>query len=142
MVHVKSDPDTGIDSIYSIIAAKNAILFDGDCIYCSDFTKVMSMRSVLGELKLINLRDHPDLNKLLRMNDMDPNEGMVFKYGDELYFGAEAVHMLAILNRSTGFWGVVSRVFFRRPKVVKLLYPLMKAGRRVTLFVRNRKMID
>lgn len=125
-----------------LIGGQNAILFDGDCMYCSDFARVMSLRSTLGSLQLVNLRDHAELNTRLRELGFEPNEGMMFKHGTDIYYGADAVHVLSVASKSSGLWGVLAHFLFKNPARVRAVYPLMKLGRRITLMVRGRKLIQ
>ncbi|RKF12425.1 DUF393 domain-containing protein [Roseovarius spongiae] len=125
----------------ALIPQENAILFDGDCIYCNDFARVMSLRSTLGSLALVNVRDAPDLISALRDHGFEPNEGMLFKAGNQLFFGADAVHMLALASQDKGLWGLASKTVFKNPTLVKVAYPLMKLGRRITLIARGKRKI-
>jgi predicted DCC family thiol-disulfide oxidoreductase YuxK len=129
------------EALAQAIEAPNAILFDGDCVYCNNFTQLMAARSRLGSLKVINLRDRQDLVAAMRAADMEPNSGMLFKQGGELYYGARAVNMLALASDDRGVFGKLTKTVFRHPQLTKLLYPAMRAGRSLTLLARGRKEI-
>ena len=124
------------------IEAENAVLMDGDCIYCSRFSDLIAARNTLGSLAVMNLRDRPDLVAAMREAGLDPNQGMVFKRGDQIYFGHKAVVELARVTEDRGALRRTIRKTFHSEAAARLLYPLLRAGRAATLLLRGKRMID
>ena len=120
------------------IAADNAILMDGDCIYCRNFTDLMAVRTALGGLKVVNLRDRPDLVEAMRRCGMEPDEGMVFKHGQTIHFGPDAVSALAsIASRTKHGPASIPLAILARAPIGRALYPIMRASRFATLKLRG-----
>ncbi len=121
--------------------ARNIILYDGDCIYCQKYVTFLRLRETLGKVAMENLRDHPHVVALLRENAIEPNEGMVFITGDNLYAGSDATHALASLSTPSGLYNRVQRVVLGNRTLSTLLYPALRFGRRMTLIVRGKGLI-
>lgn len=124
------------------LQAENVVLMDGDCIYCSRFSDLIAARNNLGSLLIINLRDRPDLVEAMRLDGLEPNEGMVFKRGDKFHYGPRAVSELARATEGDGVLRWTIRQTLRSPAVAAVLYPAMRAGRAATLLLRGKRMID
>lgn len=75
------------------------------------------------------------------MKQYDLNDGMLFVEGGKVYHGAEAVHALALVTSGVGWFNKINGAIFRSKSLSSALYPLLKAGRRLTLFVRGKKSI-
>jgi hypothetical protein len=73
---------------------------------------------------------------------LDIDEGMVLFVGDELYYGADAIHMLALLGTRSGFFNRLTYHCFRSRRISKILYPLLKAARNLLLKVLRRRRIN
>ncbi len=119
----------------------NIILYDGDCIYCQKYVTFLRLRDTLGKVVMKNLRDHPQVVELLRENAIEPNEGMVFVTGDNLFSGSDATHALASLSTPSGVYNRVQRVILGNRTLSTLLYPALRFGRRMTLIVRGKGLI-
>ena len=42
-------------------AARNLLLYDGDCPFCSNYVQLMQLRKTIGPLDVLNMREHPEL---------------------------------------------------------------------------------
>ncbi|MEM8549145.1 MAG: DUF393 domain-containing protein, partial [Pseudomonadota bacterium] len=56
-----------------------------------------------------------------------------------IFFGDDCVTQLALLSTSVGAFNRINAAIFRREWATRLLYPVLKAGRRVTLFLLRRE---
>ena len=66
---------------------------------------------------------------------------MIVIFDDKLYYGSDAINILSILGKKTSFINFIIINIFRFRLVSKLLYPLLKIGRRVLLFILGKKLI-
>ena len=126
------------NALVDAISADNVILMDGDCIYCRNFSDLMAARTALGDLQVVNLRDRPDLVEAMRHCGMEPDDGMIFKHGQTIHFGHDAVSAMAsIASRATVGPANIPFAILARAPVVRALYPIMRAGRFLTLKLRG-----
>ena len=117
------------------------IIYDGDCIFCQNYTRLMRLRDAVGKVELVDARsDDPRVRRYWR-DGYDLNEGMLFVYRGRVYHGSDAVHVLAGLSsRSSWFNRLNGRIFSSRAAST-VLYPLLKLGRRLTLIARGKGLI-
>lgn len=116
-----------------------AIIYDGDCPFCSRYVKLVRLREALGQVDLVNAREGGPLVDEVQRAGLDLDEGMVLKLGDRFYHGADCIHMLAVLGTSSGLFNRVTGTLFRSPVVARSLYPLLRAGRNATLALLGRR---
>jgi len=117
------------------------VVYDDDCPLCANFVRLYSVRKNAGGVELINAREQPALVRELRSKGMEINEGMIVVWRGHHYFGAEAMNLLAILGNDSGLIGMLNRLLFRNRTIAKGVYPLLVAGRRITLALLRRKLI-
>ncbi len=127
--------------ITTISGADTMILYDGDCVYCSHYAALIKLRQNVGPVALLNLREQAGIVTLLRGHGIEPNRGMVFVYQDRVHYGEDALQILAIHSETSGILGLANRSLFRYRWVSRVLYPVLKLGRRLTLIVRGKTLI-
>ena len=76
-----------------------------------------------------------------RSKGMEINDGMVVIWRGHHYFGAEGMHLLAILGDESGMFGMLNRFLFHNRKVAAAIYPLLAAGRTDDTHLLRRKLI-
>lgn len=117
------------------------IVYDGDCIFCQNYVRLVRLREAIGPVELLNARSDDRRVLNLWRDGYDLNEGMVFVYRGRIFHGAEAINVLASLSDSRNFFSSVNRVVFSHPFLSRTLYPLLKLGRRLTLLARGKRMM-
>ncbi len=118
------------------------IIYDGECPFCSNYVRLMSLRKATGKVDLVDARSDDPRVTAVQNQGYDLNEGMVALYGDKVYYGSDAIVLISTL---TGDGSIIRRlcsVIFRNPRRAAFLYPFMKFGRRITLKVLGRKSIS
>lgn len=78
---------------------------------------------------------------MLKARDLDLDEGMVLLLGGQCYHGADCLHALALLSSRTGWFNRFNHALFRHPRVSRLAYPLLRAGRNLVLRLLGRSPI-
>ena len=117
------------------------IVYDGDCIFCQNYVKLVRLRDMVGKVELLDARsDDPRVRDFQRQG-YDLNEGMLFVHRGRVHHGSDAVHMMALLSSSSDSLNRLNRRLLSNPKVAKEIYPALKLGRRATLFLRRRSLI-
>ncbi|MEM8788700.1 MAG: DCC1-like thiol-disulfide oxidoreductase family protein [Pseudomonadota bacterium] len=113
------------------------ILYDGECPFCSRYVAMVRIRETY-DVRLLDARTHPEAVARHRAAGRDIDDGMIVEVGDHVHYGADAI---AFLSAVSGPWGALNRVFawlFRSRRVTRMLYPVMKIGRRATLLLMRR----
>lgn len=118
------------------------LVYDGYCPLCSAFAKRASIRKAVGELQIINAREeHPLINEITQQG-ISLDEGLVVKYNDNLYHGADAMHMLAMLSTDSDWLNKTSNLIFSSKSLTKILYPFLRCGRNALLWYNGRSQIN
>lgn len=122
---------------------KISIIYDGQCPFCSSYVKLLRIRENLGTVSLINARTSPEEVLLeIKAAGLDLNEGMVVKIDDRMYYGAEAIHVLASVSTKFGMFNRINGFIFRSARLSRFLYPFMRTCRNATLKILGRKKIS
>ena len=120
---------------------RSLIIYDGDCIFCQNYVRFFRLRETIGEVDLVDARsDDPRVERY--WNDgFDLDEGMIFVHSGHVYYGGEAVHILASLSSKSSALNRLIGMLFSRRWVASAAYPLLKMGRRLTLKVRGKRLL-
>jgi predicted DCC family thiol-disulfide oxidoreductase YuxK len=125
-------------------AGRNAdltILYDGECPFCSAYVKMLRLRESVRQVHFINARDdHPEVLRVKRKG-FDLQEGMVAHYGGKDYYADECLTLLAMLSSGSSIFNRFTAWMFKSAFRAKLMYPIMKTGRGMTLKLLGRKPI-
>lgn len=118
------------------------LVYDKQCPVCDLYCQWIDVRDAEGRLIRVNAREQSDVMDEISALGLDIDEGMVLKAGNELYYGSEAIHQLALLSSGKGFFNKLARMTFRSRGVAKALYPLLKATRNLLLKILRRSRIN
>lgn len=118
------------------------IYYDGDCPFCTRYVRFLRLQETAGPVKLIDLRNNDSEREELQMSGFNLDQGMVVDLNGDRIAGADAVNALALM--SSPFDGInrINRLLFSSPTIAKLIYPLLRAGRWITLFLMGRFTIS
>lgn len=117
------------------------VIYDGECPLCSRYVLLYQLREQGQRVHLIDARsEHPIVGDI-RARGLDLNEGMVVRWRDQYYHGAEAMHLLATLAGETTLFNRVNRLLFSRPRLARAVYPTLVRGRKLLLRLLGRKLI-
>ena len=118
------------------------VVYDGECPFCSRFVTLYRLRQRGHAIHLIDARsDHP-LVAAVRAHRFDLNAGMVVRWRERFYHGADAMHLLGVLGSDQSAFNRLNQAIFSRPTLARILYPWLVRGRRLTLALLGRKLID
>lgn len=117
------------------------LVYDKDCPFCSSYVKYVRLQRSIGQLNLVDARQGGELVESIIKNGFDLNEGMVLKYQGRFYHGADCINILALMSTRSGLFNKVNAVIFRSATVSRLLYPVLRAGRNLTLKILRRKSL-
>jgi hypothetical protein len=117
------------------------IVYDGECPFCSNYVTLYRMRAQLGEVRLVNARDDVPIVHEIRARGIDLDKGMVLKLGNDFYHGDKCMHMLALLSSESNILNKLNKWIFSHQERARLLYPMLVAGRNLTLALMGRNKI-
>jgi predicted DCC family thiol-disulfide oxidoreductase YuxK len=128
-------------AVSQITNNKMVVVYDGECPFCRNYVKLMSLRKAVGEVELVDARTQaPAVGKLVELG-YDLNEGMAAIYGGKVYYGKDAVVLISSLTGDRDWMGRVIAKSLRSPTRATFLYPVMKLGRRVALTMLGKPLI-
>jgi predicted DCC family thiol-disulfide oxidoreductase YuxK len=118
------------------------VVYDGMCPFCTRYVMLYRIRQLAEKVHMIDARsDHPVVEEV-RARGLSLENGMAVKWNGQIYHGAAALHVLALLGSDSGFFNRLNRLVFSRPRLGRFLYPAMVAGRRLTLRLLGRPPIS
>ena len=109
------------------------LIYDKECPACHFYCQIVRIRQSVGELVLIDARENPDVLQEISAKGLDIDQGMVLKMDGQLYYGADAIHLLALLSGRSGVFNRLNYWLFRSKKVAAILYPILRSCRNVLL---------
>ena len=118
------------------------LVYDGECPACDNYCRVMRIREDVGRLVIVDAREDTPIMREITAAGLDIDDGMVLKLGDELYYGSDAIHMLAMIGSRSGVLNRLNYHVFRSPRVAHRLYPVLRAGRAVLLRLLGKRRIN
>lgn len=115
------------------------IYYDGDCPFCSRYVRKLRLENSVGKVNLTNVREDKEALGSLQGEGFSLDEGMVVKYQQKYYSGADAVNILAMLGSASGVFNCINKFIFSSKILSFLLYPILRAGRNAALFMLGRE---
>jgi predicted DCC family thiol-disulfide oxidoreductase YuxK len=119
-----------------------AIVYDGDCPFCSSYVKLLRLTAAVGRVDILNAREGGVLVEDIRRRGLNLDDGMVLVLGGKIYHGVDCINRLALLSTPSGVFSRVVAKVFRSRTASKALYPLLRIGRNVALAVLGRSKIS
>lgn len=117
------------------------IIYDGECVFCQNYVRFVRLRDTIGKVELLDARsDDPRVERYWG-EGYDLDEGMIFVHRGRVFHGAEAVNVLASFSSGSDLLNRANAAIFRSPATARLVYPLLKLGRRLTLKARGRRLL-
>jgi len=113
------------------------LIYDGACIFCDAYVRLISLREAVGPVELIDARSGDPRLRAYESAGYDLNEGMLFEYNGTVYFGAGAVNVLATLSSPVSTFNRINGALLSKRPVARLFYPILKFCRTITLKLRR-----
>lgn len=118
------------------------LVYDKECPACDYYSNLVRIRDTVGKLVLVDARDKTPVMDEITAAGLDIDQGMVLKIGDELYYGSEAIHRLALIGTRSGFFNRLAYWSFRSRRVSRVLYPVLRSLRNLLLKILGRTRIN
>jgi predicted DCC family thiol-disulfide oxidoreductase YuxK len=118
------------------------LVYDKDCPACDNYCQVVRIRESIGELKIINARENSEILEEITQLGLDIDQGMVLKMGGVIYYGADAIHALALISSRSGVFNRLNYWLFKSKRVSAVLYPLLRFIRSLILKTLGKTKIN
>lgn len=118
------------------------LVYDKQCPFCDYYCSLVRLRESVGQLRLVDARVPSDVMQEITDKGLDIDQGMVLKVGDQLYYGADAVHALALLGTRSGWFNRLNYWVFSSAVAARALYPLLRSCRNLFLHFLGRSRIN
>ncbi|MFP3984284.1 MAG: DCC1-like thiol-disulfide oxidoreductase family protein [Desulfurivibrionaceae bacterium] len=118
------------------------LVYDKECPVCNAYCRVVRIRESVGDLKIIDAREHSDVLDEITAKGLDIDQGMVLKMGDQLYYGSDAIHALALISSRSGVFNRFNYWMFKSERVASWLYPLLRFLRNLLLKTLGKTKIN
>jgi predicted DCC family thiol-disulfide oxidoreductase YuxK len=118
------------------------LVYDGECPICSAYCKALAIRQLDSQFEIVNARQyHPILENIKEMG-LNLDEGFVLKIENEYFHGADAINRLALITTRVGLFNRLNYLIFKSAYLSKFLYPLLRTGRSILLYLLGIKKLD
>ena len=117
------------------------IIYDGACPFCRAYIRLQRFREDIGPVELLSARDTDDRIAHYQHQGFDLNQGMLVVMGEVVHAGADAMVVLASCSTSSGWFNRCNRWIFSSRHLSRLMYPILRAGRRLALLLLGVPLI-
>ena len=124
--------------------AKEEILlvYDKQCPLCENYCRMVRRRESGGELRLIDAREGGVVMDEITARGWDIDQGMVLKMGEQLYYGSDAIHALALISSRSGMFNRFNYWLFKSRTLSHVFYPVLRFFRNLLLKLLGRTKIN
>jgi predicted DCC family thiol-disulfide oxidoreductase YuxK len=84
------------------------LVYDRECPACNVYCQVVKIRESVGHLRIVDARENSEVLHEITAKGLDIDQGVVLKMGDQLYYGSDAIHTLALIGSRSG---ILNRIF-------------------------------
>ena len=109
------------------------LVYDRECPACNTYCQVVNIRKDVGDLRIVDARENSEVMDEITSQGLDIDQGMVLKMGEQLYYGADAIHALALIGSRSGVFNRMNYWMFKSKTVSSVLYPILRLGRSLLL---------
>jgi hypothetical protein len=114
----------------------------GSVLLAHAYCRLVRIPRSVGTLRLVNAREPSVVIDEITQAGLDIDQGMVVKMGGRLYYGTEAIHILALTNSRADLFNKLSYYAFRSDMLSRILYPALRTCRNLLLKVMGRTKIN
>lgn len=118
------------------------VVYDRQCPACDFYCNRVRLKESGGRLVLADARDGGPLMEEITERGLDIDQGMVVKIGNEMYYGSEAIHVLALMGTNKGVFNRLAYWLFGSRTASQVLYPVFRACRNLLLKMLGRTKVN
>ena len=118
------------------------LVYDKECPACNAYCQVVRISESVGELRIVDARENSEVMKEISSQGLDIDQGMVLKMGNQLYYGSDAVHTLALIGSRSGIFNRINYWIFKSQIISSILYPILRFFRNLLLKILGKTKIN
>jgi len=118
------------------------LVYDRECPACNNYCQVIRIREDVGELKIVDARENSEVRDEITEMGLDIDQGMVLKMGGQIYYGADAIHTLALISSKSGIFNRANYWIFKSKSLSAILYPILRTCRNLLLKILGKTKIN
>ena len=118
------------------------LVYDRECPACNNYCQVIRIREDVGELKIVDARENSEVRDEITEMGLDIDQGMVLKMGGQIYYGADAIHAIALISSKSGIFNRVNYWIFKSKSLSAILYPILRTCRNLLLKILGKSKIN
>jgi len=118
------------------------LVYDKECPACNAYCQIVRIRESVGDLKIVDARENSEVLKEITAQGLDIDQGMVLKMGEQLYYGADAIHALALISNRSGLLNRLNYWMFKSKTLSSLIYPMLRFFRNLLLKTLGKTKIN
>jgi len=118
------------------------LVYDRECPACNAYCQVVRIRESVGDLRIVDARESSEVLDEITAQGLNIDQGMVLKMEGQFYYGADAIHALALIGSRLGTLNRLNYWIFKSKTVSRALYPLLKASRNLLLKILGKTKIN
>jgi predicted DCC family thiol-disulfide oxidoreductase YuxK len=118
------------------------LVYDWECPACDAYCRLLRVSRSAGTLRLINARTSSTVVEEITEAGLDIDQGMVVKMGRQLYYGADAIHTLALIGSRSDLINMLSYYAFRSRTLSRIIYPGLRTCRNLLLNLMGKTKIN
>ena len=132
--HGKRDSTGAADAI--------VLVYDWECPACDTYCRLIRTSGSAGTLNLVNARESSAVVDEITHAGLDLDQGMVVKMDGQLYYGANAIHILALVSSRSDLFNKLSYYAFRSHTLSRIFYPSLRTCRNLLLKFMGRTKVN
>jgi len=118
------------------------LVYDRECPACNFYCLVVKIRASVGDLRIVDARENSEVLHEITAQGLDIDQGMVLKMGDQLYYGSDAIHALALIGSRSGIFNRINYWVFKSKTISSILYPVLRSLRNLLLKILGKSKIN
>ena len=118
------------------------LVYDKQCPLCDNYCQMVRLRESVGELRLVDARGASAVMGEITARGWDIDQGMVLKMGEQLYYGSDAIHALALISSRSGMFNRFNYWLFKSRTLSHVFYPVLRFFRNLLLKLLGRTKIN
>ena len=118
------------------------LVYDRECPACNAYCQIVKIRESAGDLRIVDARENSGIMDEITSRGLDIDQGMVLKMGGQLYYGADAIHALALIGSRSGVFNRINYWIFKSKTASSILYPLLRFFRNLLLKILGKTKIN
>ena len=118
------------------------LVYDWQCPACDLYCHLICSTESSGRFRLVDARSNPAVMNEITALGFDIDQGIILKTNDRFFYGAEAMHRLALMVGPTTMFNRFNFWIFRSRRRSELLYPVLRACRNILLKLLRRTKIN